>query len=363
LVSSGLWHLDDPEPAKSFRKVSESCEFSVGEDFPGRVLASGKPRLEGDIVSDPNFRRASLAAGLGIRSAFGIPIIGGGAGVMEFFAPAIESPDAATLETMSRIGSLLGRLLERRQNDNETGRRAGKTAARGADRPGDAVCGEPPRGVGNQAVSLFHEVNSPVLGLRKLLRQLAETAAPRENRGTLFDLAVRKCARIGALAKALKDICRPHSGISGPMNVHEAIDDLLLLKRQSLAEKNIEIETRYASGLPPVEAVHDQILRAILGILSSIEKSTPAGGGKILIATEGDDAEIRIHFQGAGGSASPERDGEEFESFSREDFISEYRSPLQYSLDILKTHGGHLAVNGGDGKTRYTVTLPVNTAS
>src|SRR5919205_2388521 len=43
LVSTSLWHLDNPERYETFRKVSEGMTFAPAIGLPGRVLGERKP--------------------------------------------------------------------------------------------------------------------------------------------------------------------------------------------------------------------------------------------------------------------------------------------------------------------------------
>src|SRR6185295_16887945 len=132
LVSLKLWHLDRPELFGEFRRVSEEYRFRAGIGLPGRVLAEGRPAWIIDIKVDPNFPRSQLATELGVRGAFGFPILTGKdvVGVMEFFTSKPAAPNQDLLEVMAHVGTQLGRVFERRKSERSL--RAAKTAAEAA---------------------------------------------------------------------------------------------------------------------------------------------------------------------------------------------------------------------------------------
>lgn len=121
LVSTTTWHLENPEQFKTFRYVSEVTDFDPGVGLPGRVMESGQPAWIIDVNKDPNFPRARLATNLGVKAGFAFPILIGNevAGIMEFFSTRAEPPNNDILEVMGHIGTLLGRVLERKRAESE----------------------------------------------------------------------------------------------------------------------------------------------------------------------------------------------------------------------------------------------------
>ena len=115
LISTTLWHLDDPERFAAFREVTERTPLAAGVGLPGRVLASGEPLWIPDVMQDENFPRAKLARDIGVRAAFGFPILVGSeiAAVLEFFATQSIAPKPRLLEVMGHVGTQLGRAVER----------------------------------------------------------------------------------------------------------------------------------------------------------------------------------------------------------------------------------------------------------
>src|SRR5262249_5133689 len=92
--------------------------------LPGRVWASGRPQFIQDVVLDPNFPRAPIAAREGLHAAFGFPISLEGeiVGVMEFFSQEIREPDTELLDMLGAIGSQIGQFMKRRRVEEELDR-------------------------------------------------------------------------------------------------------------------------------------------------------------------------------------------------------------------------------------------------
>jgi diguanylate cyclase (GGDEF)-like protein/PAS domain S-box-containing protein len=112
---TAVWHLDDPERTAVFRRLTDATGMYKGEGLPGRVLESGRPMWIADVTWDDNFPRARLAADIGVRAGFGLPVVVGTevVAVLEFYSPERQEPDEAILRVAADIGALLGRVVER----------------------------------------------------------------------------------------------------------------------------------------------------------------------------------------------------------------------------------------------------------
>lgn len=121
LASTTIWHLDRPGDFATFVRVTEATRLSAGEGLPGRVLAAKKPLWILDVTQDENFPRAKAAANIGVRGAFGFPVLtaAGVVAVLEFFAAEPKEPDELLLEAMAQIGLQLGQVFDRMRAETE----------------------------------------------------------------------------------------------------------------------------------------------------------------------------------------------------------------------------------------------------
>ena len=113
-----------PASFESFAATSHDRTFAPGVGLPGRVWASGKPAWIPDVLADPNFPRAPMAARDGLRSALGFPLVVGGTvrSVMEFFSQQIQEPDEALLDLFAAVGRQMGIFLSRKSAQDELDR-------------------------------------------------------------------------------------------------------------------------------------------------------------------------------------------------------------------------------------------------
>ena len=130
LVCIETWHAAASR-FPEFEAVCRQRTFARGVGLPGRVWADARPAWIPDIVRDPNFPRAPIAAGEGLHAAFGFPIVLNGEvlGAMEFFSREIAQPDADLLQMLGSIGSQIGQFLERRRAEKDRERLAREKSA------------------------------------------------------------------------------------------------------------------------------------------------------------------------------------------------------------------------------------------
>jgi len=114
------WHTQGLEAAE-FETASHGRTFESGVGLPGRIWKSGSPVWLADVTTDSNFPRGPVAARIGLRSAFGFPVMLGGnvSGVLEFFSRESQEPDRILLETMSSAGNQIGQFFERKRIESE----------------------------------------------------------------------------------------------------------------------------------------------------------------------------------------------------------------------------------------------------
>jgi PAS domain S-box-containing protein len=109
-----LWRAPSLEAAE-FEAVIRTSTFSPGKGLPGRVWASGAPEYIPDVIRDPEFDRADIAARAGLHGACAFPILLGSEvlGVMGFFSRDVWQADENLLDMMATIGSQIGEFTKR----------------------------------------------------------------------------------------------------------------------------------------------------------------------------------------------------------------------------------------------------------
>ncbi len=101
--------------AAQFETVIRTGTFSRGSGLPGRVWASGAPAYIPDVIRDPEFAHADIAAREGLHGAFAFPILLDSEvlGVMGFFSRDVWQADPNLLDMMATIGNQIGQFTKR----------------------------------------------------------------------------------------------------------------------------------------------------------------------------------------------------------------------------------------------------------
>jgi PAS domain S-box-containing protein len=103
-------------PVPELEAISRRTWFASGEGLPGDAWARAGVRWIPDLAAHPGFHRGYWAARDGLRSACAFPFTAGAEilGVIELFARAPCSPDAALAPIFASVGARLGDAWKRR---------------------------------------------------------------------------------------------------------------------------------------------------------------------------------------------------------------------------------------------------------
>jgi signal transduction histidine kinase/AmiR/NasT family two-component response regulator len=215
--------------------------------------------------------------------------------------------------------------------------------------------------IGKLSASIVHELNSPLQGILFFLNGLKKQAILEVEDMELLDTVIDESYRIKDLIRNLRDFNRPSPGRKQLMDVHKSLDALLLLFRSDFNRRKISVERNYATGLPQIMAVADQIKQVFLNLLTNATEACRQHDGVITISTwqEGDKVAVAIKDTGIG--IKPADMKQIFQPFftTRSDFKGTGLG-LSITHGIIKNHQGEITVDSqpGEGAT-FTVLLPV----
>jgi signal transduction histidine kinase len=99
----------------AFEDLARFDSLERGAGLPGRIWQSRQPAWIEDIEADDNFPRSRVARRVGVRSAFGFPLIVSGevSAVIELFSTQPRPAEEATLNIAATLGSHLGQFIQR----------------------------------------------------------------------------------------------------------------------------------------------------------------------------------------------------------------------------------------------------------
>lgn len=115
LVPTMIWHGDADQFA-ALRETTAATAFGPGEGLPGRIWSTREPCWMSEADSSEAFPRTRVAEDVGVRSAFGFPIMSDGqvTAILEFFSRDAAQPDTRLMQIVRVLGLQVGRVMERR---------------------------------------------------------------------------------------------------------------------------------------------------------------------------------------------------------------------------------------------------------
>jgi len=215
--------------------------------------------------------------------------------------------------------------------------------------------------LGRLSSSIAHEFGNPLMGVKYLLSDLVERSGLSSEDRELIKLGIEECDRMKKLLKDIGQFNKPTSGKKESTNIHDLMDNVLVLQDKFLKSRNLEIIRNYRASRDEIFAVPDQISQVLLNLAINAADATPPAGGTITVTTENRGEEILLSIKDTGAGIDPAIRDNIFEPF----FSTKHAEDgtglgLSISYGIVKQHKGTLSFESESGKgTVFTLTLPL----
>jgi PAS domain S-box-containing protein len=334
------WHKPSVK-AVEFEAATRISLFPLGSGLPGRVWESRAPELIPDVVNDPGFYRADIAAREGLHAVCAFPILLGSEvmGVFEFVSREVRSPEQAVIEMMVTFGNQIGQFIERKRAENAL--QLAQTELAHMTRV---------MTMGELTASIAHEVNQPlgaiVTSAASCARWLAAKPPNMEKALRALERIVSDGRRAGEIIQRIRALMKRQAPRKDWLDVNETILEVVALAQYQLRRNDILLETRLSEGLPLVHGDRVQIQQVLLNlIVNAIEAMSAVEDRRrkltIVSATNGPDA-VGIEVRDSGTGLDPERATHLFEPFytTKAEGIG---IGLSISRSIIEAHGGELS--------------------
>ncbi len=215
--------------------------------------------------------------------------------------------------------------------------------------------------IGTLAASVAHEFNNPLFGIHNVLGGIKQRASLDEDDRELIDMALLECERIKHLIQDLQDFNRPSSQNLAPMDMHMAINSIIMLLKSIFKTKKITFTKHFAPEMPIIMAVGDQIKQVLLNLLHNAVDAIPKQGGTITLTTEVREKKVAIHIQDSGVGIKQENMARIYEPFyTTKPAVKGTGLGLSVSHGIIKKHRGIIEVHSDEGKgTTFSIIFPI----
>src|SRR5215471_8646625 len=219
--------------------------------------------------------------------------------------------------------------------------------------------------LGEMAAAIAHEVNQPLAGIglnaNTCLRWLREGQLNAEEARGAASRIARDAQRAGDVIKRLRALFNRTSPTRAPMDLNEAVREILAVARTQVQRSGALIVTDLAEDAPLVQGDRVQLQQVIVNlVLNGAESMIDVHDRprEIRLRTRAESGHVRVDVSDVGVGIAPEQADHIFKPFH-----TTKSGGMGMGLSICKTivesHGGSLRVtkNAGPGST-FSFSIP-----
>ncbi len=346
LVPAGVWHLDQPERFRRFQDLTNTFRFSPGLGLPGRVLASGRAAWIMDVTEDANFPRGRAAVDIGVKGAFGFPVLVGSevVAVLEFFTSEPQEPDPALLAAMANIGTQLGRVFERHRAEAEL--RLAKEAAETASRAKSSFL-----------ANMSHELRTPLNAILGYVQVLGRDPNLQSQQRKALATIEGSGEHLLSLINEILDLAKIEAGTIdirlAPFDLPVLLQGIADIMRGRAEDKGLAFTSEWPVDLPAAVGGDEKRLRQVLmNLLDNAIKHTNEGGVALKVGLH--QGRVRFLVEDTGIGIHPEHLPRIFETFHQvrdpRTFVEGTGLGLAISKALATLMGGTLEVSSAPGE-------------
>jgi len=212
--------------------------------------------------------------------------------------------------------------------------------------------------LGEVATGLAHEIRNPLAGIAGVIEIIGrDLPATSPARAVVKDVR-QEIARINHIVTDLLQTARPHPPKVRKSDLNTTVEHAVMLGRQQVLTKGIEIALHKEPSLPEVEHDSDQIHQVLLNLLLNAQQAIE-GKGRIEVTVEKKGATAVIEVKDNGRGIAPELLPNIFRPFytTKGDGTG---LGLSLARRIVEDHQGRIDVTSAVGKgTTFAVVLPL----
>ena len=350
LVSSGVWHMDEPARFGALRTATAATSFRAGEGL-GKLMSHPAPSWVSDVTLDPTHARAGATPGFEARThvAFPVRLATETVAVLEFFSEEALEPDHALLDTLGQVGTQLTRVAERQRASAEL------ATARDAAMESSRLKSE-------FLATMSHEIRTPMNAVIVLTGLLLRTHL--DHRQRQYAQGVEEGGE--ALLAVINDILDLSKIEAGKLELEvvdfdlvQVVEEAAGLVAETARRKSLEL-VAYCNPDVPAGLRGDpaRLREVLLNLVSNAVKFTETGEVivRARLVEESDEAVV-VRFEVADtgiGIADSDRH-RLFEPFSQADSSTTRRFGgtglgLAISSQLVAAMGGELGVDSEPGR-------------
>ena len=213
--------------------------------------------------------------------------------------------------------------------------------------------------LGELAAGLAHEIRNPLAGIAGVIEIVGrDLPATSPARAVVKDIRL-EVAQINHILTDLLQTARPHPPEIRPSDLNTTVEHAIMLARQQVISKPIQIELHKDPTLPLVEHDSDQIHQVLLNLLlNAVQAIETSGTVRVELSSLGGNAAVSVTDTGRG--IAPEHLPNIFRPF----YTTKGNGTglgLSLARRIIEEHHGRIEVSSEVGKgAKFLLTLPLS---
>jgi len=134
------------------------------------------------------------------------------------------------------------------------------------------------------SAGMAHEIRNPLSGIRGSAQLLLKDLQDSDQR-EYIEIVIAEVDRINRLVTKMMDLSHPSSENFNQTNIHQVLEEILVLEGETLKRKKGKFIQVYDPSLPTIEANKDELKQVFLNLVKNAVEASPKGG-QVTITTE-----------------------------------------------------------------------------
>ena len=214
--------------------------------------------------------------------------------------------------------------------------------------------------VGRLSAGVAHEINNPLTTILTTAMLIQEDLDPNDPNYEDLEIIANETLRCRKIVTSLLDFARQSQPDKKANDLHEVVNQSVLLTRKQAAFEDIQVDYEPGDGIPRFMIDKGQIQQALINLVLNATESTGEGGRIVVSTAYREPAKmVEISISDNGPGIDPENLDRIFDPF----FTTKESGTglgLAITHGIIEQHGGSITVKSQTGKgTCFTIRLPL----
>lgn len=213
--------------------------------------------------------------------------------------------------------------------------------------------------IGELSSQIAHEIRNPLVTIGMLVSKIRKIPNLNEKDHKKVESIEREIRRMERLLQDLLSFSSQPAPKFKPVNLKEALHDLLYFLEDEFNERAITIKTYFQENIPSAKADPDQIRHVFLNLFRNAMNVLPKGGEVIIEVVQIDENWERVSVKDNGPGIPAKFKERIFEPFFSTSSVGSGLG-LAIASKIIKNHNGQLYMESEEGEgTTFFIELPI----